>query len=393
MYERKIVLGCKIIISMILMLFAGCVGTGGIMNSKEDVKKEVSSTNIGDMSDGKFVFPFEDDEHEGTWLQWPHNYTYGRGYKEELDPIWLEMTRGLTLGENVHIIVYNKKEMERVRSLLTEEEINMDRVDFYIYPTDDVWVRDNGPVFVYDENNKLFMADWGFNGWGKKTPYKKCVQIPEKLSKALDIPRIDLHEVVLEGGAVEFDGNGTGISTRSAVVNKNRNPNLSEKEIEAYIEKYYGASNFIWLDGVAGIDITDFHIDGFVKFYDDSTIITLNEEDLMEWGVSEKDINTLMEAKNIKGDSYKYIYLPLSKNNVVLESGKRLGYKGSYANYYIGNKVVLVPNYNDENDEKANAILQELYPDREVIGIDVRDLYQNGGMIHCVTQQQPINKK
>lgn len=394
MYEKKILLGFPIIISMILMLFVSCSSTKGSMGEKKDAERKKIMAEVENTDDTKYVFPFEDEEHEGTWLQWPHDYTYGKGFKDELDPIWIEMTRGLTSGENVHIIVYNKKEMNRVKNLLIEEDVDMDKVDFYINPTDDVWVRDNGPVFIYDKDNNLMMADWGFNGWGKKTPYKKCLEIPKKLSKALNIPRIDIHEVVLEGGSVEFDGNGTCLSTRSAVINKNRNPNLTEQEIETYIKKYYGASNFIWLDGVVGQDITDFHIDGFAKFYNNSTIITMDQEDLsIEWGVSDKDINTLLEAKDINGDSYEYIYLPLSKNNVVLESGKKLGYKGSYVNFYIGNDVVLVPNYNDENDKKANAILQELYPNRKIVGIDVRELYQDGGMIHCVTQQQPINKK
>jgi len=394
MYEKKILSEFSIIISMILILFVSCSSTKGSMGEKKDAEKEKIMTEVENTDDMKYAFPFEDEKHEGTWLQWPHDYTYGKGFKGELDPIWIEMTRGLTSGENVHIIVYNNKEKNRVKNLLTQKGIDMNKIIFYIHPTDDVWVRDNGPIFVYDKDDNLLMADWGFNGWGQKTPYKKCLEIPKKLSKGLNTPRIDIHEVVLEGGSVEFDGNGTCMSTRSAVINKNRNPNLTEKEIESYIKRYYGASNFIWLDGVVGQDITDFHIDGFVKFYNSSTIITMNEEDLsIEWGVSKKDINTLREAKNIDGAPYEYIYLPLSKNNVILESGKKLGYKGSYINFYIGNDVVLVPNYNDENDKKANAILQELYPNRKIIGIDVRKLYQYGGMIHCVTQQQPINKK
>lgn len=393
MYEKKTLPRYSIIVSMICMLCVGCASpTGNIDENKYNSEKK-SLTKTDNTHDTKYVFPFEDEKHEGTWLQWPHDYTYEKGFKDKLDPIWVEMTRGLILGENVHIIVYNEKEKNRVENLLIQESIDIDKVDFYVYPTDDVWVRDNGPIFVYDKEDNLLMADWGFNGWGKKTPYKKCIKIPKKLSKVLSIPLIDIHKVVLEGGSVEFDGNGTCLSTRSAVVNENRNPNLTEKEIEQYIEKYYGASNFIWLDGIVGEDITDFHIDGFAKFYDKSTIITMNEEDLMEWGVSEKDINTLLEAKDINGNPYKYIYLPLSKNNIVIENGKDLGYKGSYANFYIGNEVVLVPNYNDENDKNANATLRELYPTREVIGIDVRELYKDGGMIHCVTQQQPINKK
>ena len=108
---------------------------------------------------------------------------------------------------------------------------------------------------------------------------------------------------------------------------------------------------------------------------------------------SDKDIDILMNAKNALGEAYKYIYLPLSKNKVILKNEKNLGYKGSYANYYIGNKVVLVPNYNDPNDSIANDIIQKLYPNRRVVGIDVRELYKEGGMIHCATQQQPVNLK
>lgn len=386
MYNKKILFRCSVIISMICILCVGCASGRGNVNDKESNVEEKSLTT-------NYIFPFEDEEHEGTWLQWPHDYTYGKGFKDNLEPIWVEMTRELTKGENTHIIVYNEEEKKHVENLLIEENIDTDKIDFYVYPTDDVWVRDNGPIFVYDNEDTLIMTDWGFNGWGNKTPYKKCIQIPEKLSEALDIPRIDIHEVVLEGGAVELDGNGTCLSTRSAVTNENRNPNFTEKEIEEYLKKYYGVSNVIWLDGVIGEDITDFHIDGFMKFYNKSTIITMNEEDLLYWGLSKMDINTLLEAKDINGNSYEYINLPLSKHNVVLENGINLGYKGSYANYYIGNEVVLVPNYNDENDEKANAILQNLYPDRKVVGIDVRELYQYGGMIHCVTQQQPVNKK
>jgi len=205
--------------------------------------------------------------------------------------------------------------------------------------------------------------------------------------------RINLNSVVLEGGAFELDGNGTFLSTRSAVTNKNRNPHLSKSEIEEYIEENLGATNFIWLDGVPNLDITDFHIDGFAKFYDKSTIITLRQDDLEEWSVSNKDIQTLMNAKNAFNEPYQYVYLPISKNNVILDNGKNLDYKGSYVNFYIGNTVVLVPNYNDPNDKIANDIIQKLYPDRKVIGIDVRELYKDGGMIHCVTQQQPVNLK
>ena len=303
------------------------------------------------------------------------------------------MASALSEDEKVHIVAYNEVEKEKINKILTDKGVNMEKINFFIYPTDDVWARDNGPIFVYDNDKNLKILDLGFNGWGKKTPFSKDALLSKRLSKELGIERIDLNAVVIEGGAIELDSNGTCLSTRSAVTNKNRNPGLSEDEIEKYIKENLGATNFIWLDGVPGLDITDFHIDGFAKFYDKSTIITLEENDLIDWGLSDKDINTLMNAKNASSESYEYVYLPLSKNKVILENGKKLSYKGSYANYYIGNKVVLVPNYNDPNDKTANTILQKLYPDRKVIGIDVRELYKNGGMIHCVTQQQPVNLK
>lgn len=120
------------------------------------------------------------------------------------------------------------------------------------------------------------------------------------------------------------------------------------------------------------------------------TIITLSKNDLVEWGLSIKDIKILLNAKNALGEPYKYVYLPISKHNVTLENGEVLEEKGSYVNFYIGNKVLLVPNYNDSNDKIANDPIQKLYPERKVVSIDVRSLYQHGGMIHCVTQQQPV---
>jgi agmatine deiminase len=342
---------------------------------------------------GKYTMPDESSKHEGTWLQWPHNFTYGKDYRNKVEPIWIEITDTLSEGENVHIIAFDKYEKNYIYDLLYDEGIDMDKIDFYIVPTDDVWARDTAPIFVYDKDNNIKLMDWGFNGWGKKTPYKNDALISKRLSKQLGTETIDLNEVVLEGGAFELDGNGTFLSTRSAVTNNNRNPKFSEADIEEYIAEYLGATNFIWLDGVPDLDITDFHIDGFVKIHDKSTIITMKKNDLEEWGVTNKDIQTLMSAKNAFGKPYQYVYLPISKNNVVLDNGENLGYKGSYINFYIGNTVVLVPNYNDPNDKAANDIIQKLYPDREVIGIDVRELYKEGGMIHCVTQQQPVSLK
>lgn len=299
------------------------------------------------------------------------------------------MTKGLITGENVHLIVYDDAEKERVKKLLTIENIDMSKVDFYVFPTNDVWIRDNGPIFVYDKDGNLLIENWQFNGWGNKAPYKKDNLIPTKISDATGIQKIDI-DMVMEGGALELDGNGTCISTLSCVNNDNRTSNFTLEEIEAYLTKYYGVTHFIWLEGVAGMDITDNHIDGMMKFFNEKIIIADSEFDLNIKDLSDDDDEKkLLTATNINGEPYEFIFLPSTKDTVVEVEGEWM--KGSYLNFYVGNKVVLVPNYNDENDKIANQILQELYTDKEIIGIDVRNLYADGGMIHCVTQQQPIS--
>lgn len=335
--------------------------------------------------------PDETARHEGTWLQWPHAYTYGRAYRDRLDPTWVAMTRALVASENVHLIVYDANEQTRVRALLSAAGVALTKVSFLIRPTDDVWVRDNGPLFVYDRNDQLTITDWGFNGWGLDAPYRKDDVVPAAVAGRLGLPRVDVNDVVLEGGAIEVDGRGVLMATRSSTREPNRNAELSEAELEAVLSEQLGVSKFIWLDGAPGgkDDITDMHIDGFARFGTPDTVVTMSRADLRQWGLSPTDIDRLYRASDIDGAAYRIVQLPLTARDVVTAYGYELGYKGSYVNYYVGNTVVLMPEYKDPNDAVAKSILQGLYPGRSVIGIDVRNLYRNGGMVHCVTQQQP----
>lgn len=266
----------------------------------------------------------------------------------------------------------------------------MDSIDFYLFKTNDVWVRDNGPVYVRDKAGVLAIEGWGFNGWGGKEAYNYDDLIPQEVASAEKMPFVELDKrMILEDGAVKLDGKGALMATRSSILNSKRDPGMTQKEAVILFTAYLGATHFIWLDGVSGLDITDMHIDGFARFGEDNTIVRMSRRDLGEWELPEKDINTLYNALNMQGLPYKYVTLPLTKSNVVTTYGEDLGYKGSYVNYYIANDKVLVPNYNDPNDPVANNLIQALYPGRKVVGIDVRNLYANGGMIHCVTQQHP----
>jgi agmatine deiminase len=337
-----------------------------------------------------YTMPDEAELHEATWLQWPHQFEYGTTYRNRLDATWIAMTKTLVSSEKVYIVAYNTSEKTRITNLLTTAGVALTNVVFKVFQTNDVWVRDNGPIYVRDKNGQLVIQDWGFNGWGEKAKYNYCDVIPTKIAIDQGKTKIDLNAVMkVEGGSVEIDGNGTLLATKSAILNKNRNPNMTQAQAEAIFTKYLGVTNFIWLDGVAGLEITDMHIDGFAKFANKNTLVTMSETDLLYWEVPQTDINKLYLSKNKSGAAYNFVKLPLTKNNVITTYGKNLGYKGSYLNYYIANSRVLVPTYNDPNDNVAIQAIQKLYPTKTVVGIDVRNLYANGGMIHCVTQQQP----
>lgn len=335
-----------------------------------------------------YTMPDESEPHEGTWLQWPHHHQYDMTYRDRLDQTWVDMTAALVTSEKVHLVVYDATEQARVTALLANASVPLANIDFKVYPTDDVWVRDNGPIYTKDKNGAQVIQDWGFNGWGGKTQFNKCNVIPTKI--ATDQAKTVVSVAMInEGGSVEIDGNGTFMACKSSILNNNRNPSMTQAQAEANFTKYLGVTNFVWLDGVPGLEITDQHIDGFARFGNATTIVTMETPDLLDFQVKQSDIDKLYAAKNKSGIAYTFLKLPLTQNNVTTAYGKALGYKGSYCNYYISNTKVLVPNYNDPNDAAANAKIQMLYPTRTVVGIDVRNLYENGGMVHCVTQQQP----
>lgn len=347
-----------------------------------------------------YNFPDEAEPHEGTWLQWPHQYEYGVAFRNENDATWVAMTDALQANEKVHIIAYNITEKNRIIALLNNEGVPLTNVDFTIHQTNDVWVRDNGPIYVRDSNGDLVIEDWGFNGWGGDYNFAKCNPVPTDIATATGMTVINLNSIMVnEGGAIEMDGNGALLATKSSILSQSnptsqiksiRNLGMTQAQAEAIFSQYYGATKFIWLDGwFSTDDITDAHIDGFAKFAPGNKLVTMTNADLLYWGVPQSDINILFAATNANNVAYTKVFIPLTQNDVLKLDGTSLGYKGSYANYYVANNRVLVPNYNDPNDAVANNIIAGLYPDRTVVGIDVRNLYGNGGMIHCVTQQQP----
>jgi len=340
-----------------------------------------SAARVEDIA--KYIMPPEEALHEGTWLQWPHNYGYDRKHIQRNEATWIHMTRELSQGENVHIIAYDWEEKRRITAILENDaKTNMRRVSFLIGKTDDVWVRDNGPIFVRDvQEHQLVVQNWLFNGWGQKADYHLCNEIPKLVGTHLNLPVIDV-AMVNEGGSIELDGRGTLMAKKSSILNKNRNPGWTQDDVEAYFHHYLGVTNFIWLDGVKGQDITDDHIDGTARFVNNgTTIVTVHPYD----SSSRKEYNCLKNAQDADGKNYTIVHLPLTSRKL-----RRLRDWGTFINFYVANEVVLVPKYEDKNDRAAQEIIEKLYPERRVVGVDALELAIDGGMIHCVTQQQPI---
>lgn len=352
-----------------------------------------------------YHMPPEWEPHEGTWLIWPHNDTL-KGSQLRLEHLWLAMTIALHEYETVHIIVPDERRREHLQHQLKYYGLNESVIDVQVIPNDDVWVRDCGPIFLVDERGELAVTAWNFNGWGERHPYKKDRLVPERTADALSLPLFTA-PITLEGGAVEVNGVGTMIATRSSIINPNRNPGRNQEEIEAAIEDYLGIKHIIWLSGASrefcdlvGSD-TDLHVDGYARFTDESTVLYswTDDETNNFYPILKQHRNELQKAQTESGKSLTLVQLPKPKNEMysTLAESTRPPFKntlslGTYANFYIANDIVLVPVYGDINDANAKSIIAEHFPDREIIGIPAWHTAELGGMMHCVTQQQPLGR-
>lgn len=332
--------------------------------------------------------PAEWEPHEATWISWPHADGISfPGIYEKVLPTFARMVDALAESEEVRINVRDQAEEDQVRHILQTTRSRHDHVRFFHVPTNEPWCRDHGPIFVTRKDApKLAITDWGYNAWGYKyPPFDLDDAVPAKLSKMLDLP-IFYADMILEGGAIDCNGEGALLTTTSCLLNPNRNPQLSQKQIEANLRDFLGVEQIIWLgDGIEGDD-TDGHIDDLTRFVDPKTVVTVVEE-------NEDDENFMPLADNLKrlenvkiGNEELYIYrLPMPSK--IVRDGLRL--PASYANFYIANKVVLMPAFADSNDNLARTVLQKCFPDREVLAIDCRQLIWGLGAFHCLTQQQP----
>ncbi|HUF09845.1 MAG TPA: agmatine deiminase family protein, partial [Rhodothermales bacterium] len=251
----------------------------------------------------------------------------------------------------------------------------------------DAWVRDYGPIFVVGPGNRLAATTWGFNSWGGKyPPFDLDDAAAEKMANDLGVP-IFAADMILEGGSIEVNGAGTLITTESCLLNPNRNPHLSRSGIEMRLRGFLGVEQIVWLrDGIAGDD-TDGHIDDLTRFVDESTVVTVVESDLgsPNYAVLQENLQRLRHVRLADGSALEVVELPMPAPRLV--RGEMM--PASYANFYVGNEVLLLPTYDDPNDDRAVDLLQRLFPDRKVVAIDCTDLIWGLGAFHCLTQQIP----
>ena len=355
----------------------------------------------GTPADHGFSFPAEWARHTGTWISWPRpeGISFPGRYHEAIEDI-ARLIAVLVQREEVHLNVANDNYERLVREFLKSRGVPLRRVFFHHIPTNECWTRDHGPAFVLRKRRgrtEAAIVDWAYNAWGGKyPPFDADDAVPTRIAAEFKLP-VFYPGIVMEGGAVDFNGAGTVLTTTSCLLNRNRNPRLrqgsggaaqAKQRVEKYLKDYYGQLHVVWLgEGIEGDD-TDGHIDDLARFVNETTIVIGMEEDPRDpnYDVLRDNRRRLDRARDQNGRAFDIVELPMPEP--VVYEGQRL--PATYMNFYFVNGALLVPTFGQAaRDRKALAILQRQLPHREVIGVDCRALIWGLGAIHCFTQQQP----
>jgi agmatine deiminase len=371
-----------------------------------------------------FRMPAEWEPHEATWIAWPHRREDWPGKFATIPWVYTEIVRHLHRSETVRILVNDAAGERRARGLLKRAGVALDRVEFFHFPTDRVWTRDYGPLFVWQRewsevpeyygptyfqaDRVLVVADWHFNGWAKYPNWQQDDAVARQASEALGLPRWEPileppsdawsalwgppaadRRVVLEGGSIDVNGQGLLLTTEECLLSpvQARNPGLTREDLEKVFARYLGVHKVLWLGrGIAGDD-THGHVDDLARFVAPRTVVAVREDDPADVNYEplRENWERLQGMTDLDGAALEVVALPMP-SPVVFE-GQRL--PASYANFYIANECVLVPTFNDPNDRRALGILADLFPGRAVVGIHAVDLVWGLGTLHCLTQQQP----
>jgi agmatine deiminase len=337
--------------------------------------------------------PAEWERHEATWIAWPHQRADWPGKLAPIPWVYTEIVRHLHTSEMVRILVQSEAAERRARRQLRQTGVDLDHVAFFDIPTDRVWTRDYGPIFVKDQAGTVATTDWGFNGWAKYENHHADDAVPAQIAQDLAMRRwevtCDGQRVVLEGGSIDVNGTGLLLTTQECLLSpvQARNPGLSRERLEAVLGDFLGVRKVLWLNrGIAGDD-THGHVDDVARFVGPRSVVAAVEDDPADANYEPLQENWQRLCGMTDADGWPLEVHKLPMPAPLFFQGQRL--PASYANFYIANEKVLVPTFNDLKDRVALEVLAGLFSSRTVVGIHAVDLVWGLGTLHCLTQQQP----
>jgi agmatine deiminase len=339
--------------------------------------------------DQGYRMPAEWECHSATWLAWPQNKEYWLGEAMNLiEAAYILAVKSLSAGEHVHILANDEKSVRRISQLLIKAQVSISNVSIHIIPTKDIWIRDYGPNFLVskDPTKSVRMNRWLFNSWGNKYEMEDEKNVAPLIAIKLNMEPFQ-PDIILEGGAIEVNGQGLCLTTEECLLNKNRNEGPSKTTMESYLKDFLGVSKVIWCKGGMEGDDTDGHIDNLARFVAPDTVVCAYEDDQEDANYQnlKENFEILQKSTDQNGNPLKLVKLPTP--GYVGENSLR--YPASYANFYIGNDVVIVPSYNHPNDDKVCEILKPFFHNRKIIKLPSNTFITGNGGIHCATQQQP----
>ena len=355
-------------------------------------------TTISITEDG-YRMPAEWEPHKATILTWPHDDRHWPGLFDRIPAIWARMVKELEVGEDVHLIIHDDATEASAKAEMKKANVQGDRVHLHRIPNNFAWARDNGPIVVKNAAGERLFLDWKHNAWGGQWEYELDDAMPTALARELGERSLDV-PMVLEGGSIDVNGQGTLLTTENCLLNPNRNPGLTKDQIERHLKDHLGVRHILWLgEGIAGDD-TSGHVDDLARFVAPSTVVTIINEDPQDpdFAPLQENLRRLRTMKDQGGHPLTVIPIVQPKpvlvhqtpSKAVHEAGKGFRIPASYANFYVANECVLLPVWDDPNDGAAVDTLQRCFPNRRIVPIDSRVLTWGFGSFHCVTQQVPL---
>lgn len=357
---------------------AGSLAAGGMLGA--------SLGNAGVMAeeaDKMWRMPEEGEPHAATWMAFgPSTEIWGKRLRPVVQQNLAEIAKAIAAHEPVNMLV---RENERdLAARLCGPSVNL-----VVQPLDDLWMRDTGPVFVKGTAGQLGGVGFNFNGWGDKQAHARDARVAGFVAGEAGAQFLET-DLVLEGGGIEVDGEGTAIITESCVLNDNRNPGVSKAACEAELSRLLGLEKIIWLPGIAGMDITDGHTDFYARFAATGVVVAGldNDPDSFDYAVTRRHLEILGEATDAKGRKLRVVTLPGPES--IRDEHANRDFAAGYINFYVCNGAVIAPEFGDRAaDGHTRKVLSELFPGREIIQLNIDGIAAGGGGIHCTTQQQP----